>query len=382
MGGDETQITDMNKKTIWVVVLAVILVILIIRGINSSRQVATTDEPIKIGVVNSLTGFAAPWGEFAKKAVDLAAKEINAGGGINGRQIQIVMEDDHTDGKTSVTAYNKLVSVDGVDGVLGGVFDFTALPLIPLAETNKTTLITPQNFRIPGSFDLNDQSFVMMTDFSAVLERLKLFISESKAKKVAVVHFTSAWGAEIAKTVGSISREVGKGAIMDEAYSQLGNNDFKTTISKLKSAGIELVFIDMFGNDTVSFLNRAREQGFNPTVITYNGALDGVENKNGLLDNIVVINWEIAGPNFQELFKAEYGMLPQKSAEKWFDATYAMAYAIANATSTSGVAAYMQTHPITTPNSTVIFTDVHTVSDIPVEIDIIKDGKLVKWVKK
>ena len=372
----------MNKKYIWIVVAVVIVIIIV--AVVGSKNTSTPKmgvEPIKIGIVDSLTGVAAPWGEFAKKAVDLAVKEINANGGMNGRPVQIVIEDDHTDGKASVSAYNKLVSIDRVDGVLGGVFDFTALPLIPLAAQNKIALISPQNFRIPGGFDLNDQSFVMMTDFSTVLERLKLYIAESGAKKIAVVHFTSAWGAEIAKTIGSISSELGRGKIIDESYSQLGNNDFKTTISKLKSAGVDAIFIDMFGNDTTSFLTRAREQGFSPKIMTYNGALDGVADTNGLLDGITVLNWELAGPSFVKLFTNEYSVAPQKSAEKWFDAVYAMANAIANSTSTAAVAPYMASHSVKTPNSTVSFTAAHTAAEIPVEIDIVENGALVPWKK-
>lgn len=372
------------KKLIWFAI-GIVVIIIVASSLNNRTRSADTSlqrkDPVRIGVVNSLTSFAAMWGEFAKKGADLAVKQINSQGGLNGRQIQLITEDDHTDAKNSVTAYKKLTSVDMVDGIIGGVFDFSARAIMPLAETDKIALITPQNFRIPGALEPGSQSFVMMTDFGTVLEKLKLFIAESKAKKIAVVHFTSAWGAEIAKVVGSISNELGKGKIVDESYQSLGNNDFKTTISKLKSAGVDLVFIDMFGNDTKSFLTRSKEQGYRPVIITYNGALDGVENTNGILEDIVVLNWEISSPAFEELFKKEYGEAPQKSAEKWFDAVYAMANGIANSTSTSSIADYIATHSITTPNSTVAFTSVHTVAEIPVEIMTIKNGSLVPWKK-
>lgn len=370
----------MAKRLIWIVVAIVVIVIIVVAG-RKGVPSQSNSGPIRIGMVNSLTSFAAPWGEFAKKGADLAAKQINADGGINGRQVELITEDDGTDAKNSVTAYKKLVSVDKVDGVIGGVFDFSARAIMPLAEIDQVAMITPQNFRIPGALEPGSHSFVMMTDFSTVLEKLKLFIAESGAKKIAVIHFTSAWGAEIAQVIGSISSELGKGKIVDEAYQSLGNNDFKTTISKLKSAGVDLVFIDMFGNDTISFLNRSKELGFKPTILTYNGAVDGVENTNNMLENIVIIDWEIASPAFIDLFKKEYNEVPQKSAEKWFDAVYAMANGVANTTSTSAVASYIATHPVTTPNSTVSFTSVHTVAEIPVEIKVMKNGVLVPWKK-
>lgn len=372
----------MNKKTTWLVLLVVVIVLVVIVAVRKNGgQTAGTSESIRIGVVNSLTGVVAPWGEFAKKAVDLAVKQINANGGMNGRSVQVVMEDDNTDAKSAVSAYNKLVSIDRVDGVIGGVFDFSATPLIPLALSNQVAFISPQNFRMPGGLETNVQSFVMMTDFATVLQQLKVYVEASGAKKLATVHFTSAWGNEVARNMDLISQSLGHGPAINESYAQLGNNDFKTVIAKLKSAGVDEVFIDMFGNDTLSFLTRAREQGFKPKIMTYNSALDGVSNTNGLLENIIVLNWELAGPAFTELFKTEYGVAPQKSAEKWFDAVYAMANGIANATSTSAVAPYIASHEITTPNSTVSFTSVHTAADIPVEIDVVKNGLLVPWQK-
>ena len=372
----------MNKKLVGIVV-AVLIIIVMAAGMRSVGQkpVGQSNAPIRIGILNSLTGVAAPWGEFAKKGVELAAKQINASGGVNGRQVELVMEDDHTDGKTAVTVYNKLISVDHVDGVVGGVFDFSATSVLPLALSNQVAFISPQNFRMSGGLETNAQSFVMMTDFSTVLQQLKAYVAASGAKKLATVHFTSAWGNEVARNMDLISRSLGYGTAVNESYAQIGGNDFKTVIAKLKSAGVDAVFIDMFGNDTANFLARAKQQGFMPKIMTYNGAIDGVDNKDGVLNGIIVLNWEIAGPQFQTIFKNEYGIAPQKSAEKWFDAVYAMASGIANSTTTSGVASYIASHPVKTPNSTVSFTENHTAADIPVEIDVVKNGVLVPWMK-
>jgi ABC-type branched-subunit amino acid transport system substrate-binding protein len=206
-------------------------------------------------------------------------------------------------------------------------------------------------------------------------------VTASGAKKLAAVHFTSAWGNEVARNMDLISQSLGHGPAINESYAQLGNNDFKTIIAKLKSAGVDEIFIDMFGTDTATFLTQAKQQGFTPKIMTYNSALDGVENKDGILNGIIVLNWELAGAEFQTVFKNAYNMPAEKSAEKWFDAVYAMANGIANSTSTASVASYIASHTITTPNSTVSFTANHTAANIPVEIDVMKDGQLVLWKK-
>ena len=187
------------KKILWSIAGVVIIGLLVVSIYRQEKK--NIDNPIKIGAVISLTGFAAPWGEFGKNGMELAVKNINDAGGINGRMVELKIEDDRTDGKQAVSSYNKLVSVDGVDGVIGGVFDFTALPIIPLAKNNNTALISPSNFRIVGGFDLNDQSFVMMTDFNKVLKQLDSYIKKEGIKKLAVVHFQSSWGNEIEKKI-------------------------------------------------------------------------------------------------------------------------------------------------------------------------------------
>jgi ABC-type branched-subunit amino acid transport system substrate-binding protein len=198
------------KKLISVIVIVVVIVVLVVIASSKQGPVSTSAGPIKIGAVLSLTGDAAPWGESAKNGIDLAVKTINANGGINGRSVQVVFEDDHTDGKSAVSAYNKLVNVDHVSGVIGSVFDFNTQPLLPLAESNRIALITPPNFQIKGSFDLGSQSFSMLVNFDEMVDKYRDFLRQDKIKKLAVVHFTSTWGVEISKVLGNIMQSYGK----------------------------------------------------------------------------------------------------------------------------------------------------------------------------
>ncbi len=374
---------SMNKKITWAVVIVVVLIIVINFAVKKDSNIQSNSAPIRIGILNSLTGGAAPWGEYAKKGVDLAVKTINAQGGIHGRLVEVVMEDDHTDGKTALTAYNKLVSIDKVGGVIGGVFDFSARPILPLALANKNPFISPQNFRMPEGLEPNAQSFVMMTDFSTVIRKITDYLKENDVKKLAVVHFTSAWGNEISHTLGSVMKELGYEGVIDEPYAQIGGNDFKTTIIKLKSKGVDTVFLDMFGNDAINFLSRSKELGFSPKIVTYNGALDAfaAEKDKSLLNGVIILNWEINSKAFDDLFIKEYAEAPQKSADKWFDAVYVMANAIGNSPNPANTAYFIENNSVTTPNTTITFTANHIVATTPVEVDVMKDGKLVPYKK-
>ncbi|MDB5254311.1 MAG: Extracellular ligand-binding receptor [Parcubacteria group bacterium] len=367
--------------------LGVIIVILVIWGISKttgSKSVDSTKEPIKIGAVISLTGSAAPWGEYGKKAMELAVKEINAKGGIDGRQVNLLIEDDHTDGKQAVSGFNKLVSIDHVNGIIGGVFDFTAQPLLPLAHNEKITFISPSNFRIAGGFELNDQSFVMMSDFNKVLAAMKTYLGGENVQKLAVVHFKSTFGKEIATTLDTIMKDLGHGGIVEEEYTQIGNNDFKTTIAKLKAQNVDAVFLDTLGSDSVNFITRAKQANFKPAFISYNGLTDAFaeEKDKSLLENVVILNWEVTRPEFANLFQDSYGIAPSKSADKFYDAVYVLAQGIAGSKDNAQVASTIENSSYTTPNGEVKFTADHAAQSTNVKIQIIKQGKLVDYTAK
>jgi len=372
----------MKKNYTWIWTLLVLVVIGMVVYLSNHSSAPRTLEslgnpgdanPITIGAVISLTGPAASMGEYSKKGMDLAVKEINNAGGMEGRKVQVLYEDDKTNPVEAVSAYNKLISVSKVNGVIGGMYDFMAQPLIPLAVTNKIAFISPPQFRIAGGFELNDQSFVMLTDFNKVIRQLQDYLKQDGVKKIAVVHFKSTFGTEIAKTINQISIENGKGQIMDEPYTGFGTNDYRTTIAKLKEEKPDTVFLDMVDVDTVTFLTQAKALGFAPKFITYVGAYDAFTQANsGLLENIIVLNWQISTPDFINAYRKAYSADPAKSANHAYDAVYVMAEAIAKTKTNADVAGYISSHTFKTVNGPIQFLSTHEVSSTFVEIDFYK----------
>ena len=373
----------MNKKLIWSIVIVVIILAIVAvatKSNPSSQSAADSTGPIKIGAVLSLSGVAAPWGEYAKNGINLAVKEINDGGGIDGRQVEVTIEDDNTDGAKSVSAWNKLVTVDGAQGIIGGVFDFTSQPLIPLALSHDVPYISPSNFRIAGGFDLNDQSFVMLTDMDKTVEKLQPYLASSSVKKLAIVHYKSTFGSEIAKTLTSTMNGLGRTAY-DEPYAEIGNTDWKTVIIKLKSEGADGIFMDTVGSDPLNFLRQAKQLGYSPTFITYNGVQDAFagQSDKSLLNGVVVLNWEVTTPGFASMYQDAYGIPPTKSADKYFEAVYVMAQALAHSSAPAQAAAYITANSFTTPNGTITFAADHSVNDVPVQVQVFKDAVEVPW---
>ncbi len=367
------------KRIIYIVVIVALVGVLVIASKNSGSSQGVSDtNPILIGAPISLSGPAASFGEYAKQGMDLAVNEINDKGGIKGRKVVIIYEDDRTDAKSSLSAFNKLVNIDKVDGLIGGLWDFVAQPLIPLAKTSDVAYISPSNFRVEGSFELNSNSFVMFTDFSRVIWKLEEYFRREEVKKIGIVHFSSSFGVELKRVITDITNKIGKGPVVAEPYLAFNNHDFKTIIAKLKQQQVDALFIDMVDSDTINFLTKSKELGYNPKIITYVGAYDAFqENNKDLLEGLVVLNFELSSKDFSEKFKKAYGRESGKSANRAYDAVYVMAEAIANTESRDQVAEYIESHTFKTPNSAITFLPTHQVERSDVQLDIYQNGALI-----
>lgn len=364
------------KKTIGYVLLAVLVVWI---GYGIAGQSKKSDGgTIKLGAIISMTGFAADFGEMSKKGIDLAVSEINAKGGIDGRLVEVIIEDDRTDAKTAAGLYQKLTSIDHVDGIIGSNFDFTTQPIFALAKTGTTAVISPSNPRIAGSFDTNEHSFVMMSDFDKMIRAFDGFLKTETHQKLGILRFDSAFSAEIAETLSELEIATGKQAIFEETYKEIGSNDFRTVILKLKKEKVDLLFLDMIGQDTLTFLTQARQLGYMPKLFTYTEALATMHTVKGvdksLYEGIVVVNWDVATEAFSKVFEARYQTKPVKSAHRAYEAVYLLAEAVAAVNDSSKVSGYLEAHAFTTPNGPFSFTKEHAAAQTPVTIEVVKGG--------
>ena len=108
----------------------------------TSTPVAAPDEPFVIGAMDALTGVAESYGNPLHRAKLLAVEEINAAGGIDGRELKLVVEDSKCAAQDAITAYNKLTDVDGVRIILGTTCSSSMLGAAPLAEKEGVVLLS------------------------------------------------------------------------------------------------------------------------------------------------------------------------------------------------------------------------------------------------
>lgn len=379
----------MSKTTTWIV--AVVVMVLIVVGISSNNGgpsgpgVTSTTEPIRIGANISLTGVASDFGQMSKKAMDLAVEEINAKGGVDGRKVELYVEDDQTDPKTAVSAYRKLVDVNKAQAVIGGLFDFTAQPLLPLAEKDKVTFISPINFVIDNVFEMNSHTFVMYPRFDQVVSELDSVIASKNIHKLGMIRFDSGFSQSIQDTLKGIMAKQG-GQFTVETYKAIGSSDFRTNIVKLsdkslKDNKIEAVFLDMLDFDIAKYLGDAKNLGFNKQIIAYTTLRDALKNEKvnkADLEGAIMLDWEIPSADFIKAFEVRYGEVPRRGANKSYDAVYVLAEAIAHSNNSDEVTKYMETHMFKTKGGQFVFGSNHATAKTAVKVFEVKGGELVE----
>ena len=125
-------------KKLPIITLPAILALLLIACGGSEDEFA----PFRIGVMESLTGAGKTYGTVALQSKQMALDEINAAGGINGRMLELVVEDSKCSAQDAITAYNKLTNVDGIKIILGISCSGAMLGVAPLAEKDGVVLFS------------------------------------------------------------------------------------------------------------------------------------------------------------------------------------------------------------------------------------------------
>ncbi len=234
----------MLKNTIIAVV--VIVIIGAIAWYGWSNKSAGTDlaegEPIKIGVISPMTGDGAVYGEPYVNILRLAADEINVAGGIDGHDVELIVEDGKCSGASAASAAQKLVNVDKVQIIIGGICSSESLAVIPVAEQSKVIVFSPGS----SSPDLTDASKFFVRNYPSdntqgiVLAKAAL---ERDMKKVAFMQEQTDYAIGIFNSFSG-EFENGGGAVVNETYVS-ETSDFRSQLNKLKAENPDALFLDV-----------------------------------------------------------------------------------------------------------------------------------------
>ena len=228
-------------------------------------------ESIKIGSILILSGQGASWGEATKNGVDLAIKDINSNGGVNGQKLEAIHEDDSSDPKKAVSAFNKLVDQNKVKFIIGPNWSNTGLAVKSLAENRQVVMISPslgvKEFNEGGKYTFNTwpHDFILS-------QHLAEYVYRNGYKKVALIGAKDVWVEDQTKAFESKFKELG-GEVKLVYEPNLDTRDLRTEISKIKNnKDVQAIVMTTDGYDlTVLAARQIKELGiklplFNITV--------------------------------------------------------------------------------------------------------------------
>lgn len=293
-------------------------------------------EVFKIGGIGPTTGGAAIYGQAVQNAMELAAEEINAAGGMNGYQVEIRFEDDEHDAEKSVNAYNTLK--DWGMQILEGTV--TSKPCVAVAaETKNDNMfqITPS-----GSAEdciANDNAYaVCFSDPNQGRASAQYIGEHNLATKVAVIYDSSdVYSTGIYETFAAEAANQSFELVATEAFTADSNKDFSTQVQKAKDAGADLIFLPIYYTEASLILDQASKISYDVTFFGCDG-MDGIlslENfDTALAEGLILLTPFVADAEdeatktFVEKYQEKYGDVPNQFAADAYDGLYAIKAAI------------------------------------------------------
>lgn len=225
-------------------------------GISCTKK--DTSE-IKIGVISPLTGPAASFGVSQKNGSDLAIDEINSKGCINGKKIVAIYEDSQLDPNKALTAFKKLTDMDKVSVVVAQGSTSEVLALAPLAEKAKVILISPGASGAKIT-DAGDYTFRISPSDAFQGAIASDYATKKGYKKVAIIYVNNDWGNGLKEGFERGNRKAGGEVILSESMDP-ATKDFRTPLTKIKSAKPDIVYIPIHPDQAGVLLQQAKELG-------------------------------------------------------------------------------------------------------------------------
>ncbi len=305
-------------------------------GSNSSAGTDSADasaETFKIGGIGPITGAGAVYGIAVKNGAELAIKEINEAGGINGYQIEYNFQDDELDNEKSVNAYNTLKDW-GMNMLVGSVTSGCCVAVAAESKNDNMFQITPSGSSV-DCIEGNDNVFqVCFTDPNQGVGAADYIGENSLASKVAVIYdssdvYSSGIYAKFKEEAATQNFEI----VSEEAFTADNKTDFSVQLAKAQEAGAELVFLPIYYTEASLILKQADSMGYAPKFFGCDGldGILGVENFDTSLAEGVMLLTPFAADaqddltkKFVNAYETAYNDTPNQFAADAYDAVYAI----------------------------------------------------------
>src|SRR5215470_12261445 len=299
---------------------------------------------IVIGEYGSLTGTTATFGISTKNGIDMAVDDVNKAGGLLGKQVRVIVEDDQGKPEEAQTVVTKLITKNQVIAVLGEVASSRTMAAAPVAQQNGIPLISPSSTN-PRVTQIGDYIFrVCFIDPFQGLVMAKFATNTLKIKNVAILRdIKNDYSVGLAEVFVDNFKKMGGKIVANESYSE-GDTDFSAQLTSIKSTNPQAVFMPGYYTEVGLVVRQAHKLGLNVPFLGGDGwdspklVEIGGEAVNG---SYYSNHFSVDDPNpkiqkFVSDYKARYSATPDALAGLGYDAASVLFDAIKRANSTDG----------------------------------------------
>jgi branched-chain amino acid transport system substrate-binding protein len=310
-----------SKSLNWLIPAIIVVVILAVLYFTMWQPKPSEEKVIKIGVISPLTGSASNYGDPAAKAIVLAAEQINEQGGINGRRIELIIEDGKCDATEAVNAVNKLINVDKVKIILGGHCSSESLAIAPIVNEKKVlqlaTITSSDKYTQAG-----DYSFRNWPTSDYYVGKLgELAYTKYNARQIAIIYEQKDFPLSVSESFKKTFTKEGGKIVIEQSFPST-ETDFRSYLLKVKDKKDvdSILFISQGESTMVNIFKQMQEMGLLGKYKLFTNNV-GVSQKvfqetGGLNKNVITTDVYVNPENqktkaFLEAYRLKYGNYPQ-----------------------------------------------------------------------
>ena len=318
-------------------------------GSNSGSSSKKDADKYYIGGIGPTTGATAIYGTAVKNGAQIAVDEINAAGGINGKQIEYRFEDDQNDAEKAVNAYNTLKDW-GMQMLVGTTTTAPCIAVAGKTASDNVFQITPSASSPDVLSSGNGNVFqVCFTDPNQGVASAQYIAENKLATKIGIIYDSSdVYSSGIEEKFEAEAKTQGLNIVSKAAFTADSKTDFGTQLQKAKDAGADLLFLPIYYQEASIILKQADTMGYKPKFFGVDG-MDGiltVENFDTKLAEDVMLLTPFAADakdktvqNFVKTYKEKYKDTPNQFAADSYDAVYALKAGIEESKATTDMSA-------------------------------------------
>ncbi len=286
----------MKKETAVRCGLIVVLIVSLLGCANGEGIQGVTEDTIRVGMIMDLTGPLAFLGQEVSTGAELYIRHVNEQGGVHGRTIELIVEDDGYQPARTVAAYRKLVDLDGVFCLLGDTGSATTMALMPMLEREQVPLVFPGTFSSVAYTPPRRYVFVPPPSYRIQSWAMVQYIQEiSKVDnaRLGIVYQDDDFGLDGLSGLRDAADYYGLPIVAEESYKR-GTVDFSTQVLNLKKLDPTHVILFTVLRETAAVLKEADKLGWEPQFLVNNTVADdqivkmaGKTAKNTLIVNVL-----------------------------------------------------------------------------------------------